>query len=228
MSSAAPALTLSAADPQAAVKYGTREPGFPCPKTGALRWKFTFADVVYVTDETCRLEITSWPAPGAGFDVPLVEISAAMAAQHAAAAAALRDKPASWTSHTVLVVDQSGSMRKMDVSDGATRSDAVWVTLAATFVREQLETGALKGTDAVTVIGMNAESTLLVDRQPADWVLFNALVMLLRTAQPKQASAEPVMGAMLPVTSPQPAAANPSQNRQRRADAALSPTTRAP
>lgn len=30
-----------------------------------------------------------------------------------------------WTSHTVVVVDQSGSMRKTDVPGGATRSDAV-------------------------------------------------------------------------------------------------------
>jgi hypothetical protein len=32
-------------------------------------------------------------------------------------------------------------MRKTDIADGATRSDAVWVTLAMDFVLQQLESG---------------------------------------------------------------------------------------
>lgn len=47
----------------------------------------------------------------------------------------------SWTSHTVAVVDQSGSMRNTDLEDGATRSDAVWLTLAMDFVARRLESG---------------------------------------------------------------------------------------
>eukprot|EP00959_Pyramimonas_sp_CCMP1952_P384663 8061716-Pyramimonas_sp.AAC.2 len=61
-------------DLQAAVKYGTKEAGYPCPRTGDLRWKYTFADVCYITDETSRREITSWPVPGAGLDVPKVQV----------------------------------------------------------------------------------------------------------------------------------------------------------
>ena len=53
------------------------------------------------------MEITSWPEPCCGFDVPLVRISTAMANEHAVAAATLRNLGA-WTSHTVIVVDQSG------------------------------------------------------------------------------------------------------------------------
>ena len=59
-------------DLQAAVKYGKREPGYPCPRTGAPRWMYTFADIVYVTDASGREEITSWPAPGCGIDVEKV------------------------------------------------------------------------------------------------------------------------------------------------------------
>jgi hypothetical protein len=63
-------------DLQAAVRHGVRTPGFPCPRTGEGRWKYTFAGVVYVTDSTSRKEITSWPAPALGLDVETVEVSA--------------------------------------------------------------------------------------------------------------------------------------------------------
>jgi hypothetical protein len=171
-------------DLQAAVKYGVREPAGVCKRTGAPRWKYTFAHVVFITDETSRLEITSWPLPGCGFDVPLVAVDAATAAAHARAHAAVRARSSMWTSHTVIVVDQSGSMRKIDTEDSCTRSDAVWLTLACTWVSDQLTSGTAKQTDVVSIIGMNATSTLLVDRHPVNWTLFNTLVGFLRTAMP--------------------------------------------
>ena len=170
-------------DLQAAVKYGVREPA-GLSKLGAPRWMYTFAGVVFITDETSRQEITSWPLPGCGFDVPLVDIDKAMAAAHARAHAAVRAHSGVWTSHTVIVVDQSGSMRTIDTADGATRSDAVWLTLACTWVSDQLTSGTARQTDVVSVIGMNAVSTLLVDRHPVNWSLFNLLVGFLRTAMP--------------------------------------------
>jgi hypothetical protein len=171
-------------DLQAAVKHGVKEPAGCCLRTGAPRWKYTFADVVFITDETSRHEITSWPLPGCGFDVPLMQLDTAAAAENARAHAAVRARSSTWTSHTVIVVDQSGSMRKIDTAAGSTRSDAVWLTLACTWVSDQLTSGAAKQTDVVSIIGMNAESTLLVDRHPVNWSLFNTLVAFLRTAMP--------------------------------------------
>lgn len=58
-------------DLQAAIKYGSNEMTF-CKickicKNGhrkrELRWKYTFAEVVYITDETSTNEITSWTFP---------------------------------------------------------------------------------------------------------------------------------------------------------------------
>ena len=170
-------------DLQAAVKYGVREPA-GLSKLGAPRCRYTFAGVVFITDETSRHEITSWPLPGCGFDVPLVDIDKAMAAAHARAHAAVRAHSGLWTSHTVIVVDQSGSMRTIDTADGATRSDAVWLPLACTWVSDQLTSGTARETDVVSVIGMNTVSTLLVDRHPVNWSLFNLLVGFLRTAMP--------------------------------------------
>lgn len=193
---------ISKRDLQAAVRYGTRKPGFPCPRTGARRWLYTFADVVYVTDDTGTQEITTWPTPGAGFDIPLVEITPEQQSAHERACHAISTRPASWTSHSVVVVDQSGSMRTTDVSDGATRSDAVWVTLAISFVLEQLESGSARATDVITVIGLNENATVLIDRKPVDWVLFNSLVTLLRTSEPKQASSTTSGVSPMPLITP--------------------------
>ena len=74
-------------------------------------------------------------------------------------------------------------MRKIDAA-GSTRSDAVWLTLACTWVSDQLTAGGSKQTDVVSIIGMNAQNTLLVDRHPVNWSLFNTLVGFLRTAMP--------------------------------------------
>jgi hypothetical protein len=48
----------------------------------------------------------------------------------------LLDDLSLWTRHTVIVVDQSASMKKHDVANmyGATRSAAVWTTIASQFI----------------------------------------------------------------------------------------------
>ena len=77
-------------------------------------------------------------------------------------------------------------MRKTDIADGVTRSDAVWITLAMDFVLQQLESGEGKATDVVSIVGMNNQGTVLLDRCPTDWCLYNKIVNLLRTAEPKE------------------------------------------
>ena len=47
-------------EPQAAVKYGKKELAHPDARTGALRYMFTHGPVVFVTDSTCKEEITSY------------------------------------------------------------------------------------------------------------------------------------------------------------------------
>ena len=103
---------------------------------------------------------------------------------HNAAVSKIRADPTSWTSHTVVVVDQSGSMRKTDVGGGVTRSDAVWLSLALDFVAHNLTAQTATATDVVSVVAMNQGSTLLIDRQPHDWLLFNSVVGLLRSQEP--------------------------------------------
>lgn len=95
-------------DLKAAVKYGKKEANVSWQ--GIKNCKYTFAGIVFITHESSTREITSWPLPAFGFDVPLVHITEGMHRAHTVAVRALQDKGA-WTSHTVVVVDQSGSMR---------------------------------------------------------------------------------------------------------------------
>ena len=111
---------------QAAIKYGERYRANPGP-SGRPRWRFEYDGIVFITDETCRQEITSWKirdqtpyhAPGAAYE-GLVK------------------------SHVVLVVDHSGSMREADVlsSDHSvyqTRISSVYECLVRDFIDPQLK-----------------------------------------------------------------------------------------
>jgi hypothetical protein len=168
---------------QAAVKHGVKELAPPLNGRGDFRLKFTFADVVYITDLSGTKEITSYAIPGAGIDIEMVPITAEMLEKHTNASKKANSDKASWTSHSVLVVDQSGSMRKT-VEGGATRSDAVWVNLAVDFVAKQLESGEALDSDIVSVLAMQNGSSVLIDKVPHDWVLYNNIIKLLRKEVP--------------------------------------------
>jgi hypothetical protein len=97
-------------DLQAAVRHGKKEAIFYFSKHAGWtrqknRWKYTFADVTYVTDSTSKVEITSWVVP---LQIDKVPVSPGDEALHAKAAAALQQDPSRCTSHSVVVVDQSG------------------------------------------------------------------------------------------------------------------------
>ena len=168
-------------DLQAALKYGTRERSLN--QRGVPQWKYTFADIVYITDQTSTREITSWAKPGVGIDVEKRHISEQMKQKHKGACERLQNDKTSWTSHTVIVVDQSGSMRKT-VLGGATRSDAVWLTIALDFVAKQIDEGKSSETDGVSIVEMGIYSRVLIDKMPHDWLLFNSVVDLLRAQEP--------------------------------------------
>jgi len=46
-----------------------------------------------------------------------------------------------WNSHSVLIVDRSGSMRNSDVNGSRTRLGAVWLSIAEDFIEYRLEAG---------------------------------------------------------------------------------------
>jgi len=108
-----------------------------------------------------------------------------MEREHRAAKRALFDTSV-WTSHTVVVVDQSGSMRTTDVDGGATRSDAVWLSLALSWVQDEIKSGTRTATDVCSVVVMRDESAVVVNAEPVDWVLFNTLIGFFRNSKPSE------------------------------------------
>ncbi|KAJ3288812.1 hypothetical protein HDU79_004566 [Rhizoclosmatium sp. JEL0117] len=157
----------------AAVKHGVKERAMPCRRTGAKRWKFTFANIVYITDETCTQEITSYVQ---AIDIQPVPIDTFAELDHDRLQKKLDAHPELCSSHTVLVVDMSGSMKTSDVDNFRTRADAVYGTLALDFVGAQLDQGLLRGTDVVSVIEMRDEAEVVLEREPITNVLFNKLI----------------------------------------------------
>lgn len=83
---------------------------------------------------------------------------------------------ARWTSHTVIIVDMSGSMREDDVNGARCRSDGVWTTLARNFCRSQLEDQSSSVYDVVSIVVMRKTATVVVRCEPLTWVLYNKLV----------------------------------------------------
>ena len=137
---------------QEAIKYGRRERANP-GRDGSRRWRFTHKSVIYITDETMRHEITSWRMQEAG-------------AEEAEAVGT----DAETGSHTVLVVDSSGSMRKNDVPGYTSRTAAVYDCLARDFVEPQLAAirsdGCNNSKDVVTLVEMGETARLIFYRHP--------------------------------------------------------------
>ena len=87
-------------DLQAVVRHGKCEVSYN--QRGIRRLKYTFADIVYITDETSSHEITSWAIPGAGLDVRKHPISKSMTRRHEDACHRISTDKGSWTSVTIL------------------------------------------------------------------------------------------------------------------------------
>jgi Mg-chelatase subunit ChlD len=84
-----------------------------------------------------------------------------------------------WKSHTVIVVDMSGSMRTDDVNGARCRSDGVWMVLARDFLMKRLEERDASIFDLVSIILMkDPEAVVFCLYEPMTWVLYNKLVDL--------------------------------------------------
>lgn len=103
-------------DLQSAVRYGKQEVTFS--RNGERRWKYTFGDVVYITDVTSSLEVTSWALelPLASYELPDILLQ-----KYNEAIRRINANPSMIRSHTVLIVDMSASMNKSDMNGHRTR-----------------------------------------------------------------------------------------------------------
>ncbi|KAF0695413.1 Aste57867_13762 [Aphanomyces stellatus] len=175
--------SIAKRDLQAAVKHGTKSRAYPCRQTWAPRWKYTFAHIVYITDATSTREITSYVEPIVIDAVPMTRMDDA---QHRTLKAHLLAHPELCTSHSVVVIDQSGSMRTCDVENFRTRSDAVFGTIALDLIGQHLDDAAsISGTDVLTLIEMRDGATTVLHREPITNVLFNMVLARMQTAAPR-------------------------------------------
>ena len=168
-------------DLQAAVRHGRKQAAKRDPRTGAQRWKYTYADIIYITDETSTQEITSWVAP---IGIPLANLTLNQIGEHETAKERLKKDPTLCTSHTVIVVDQSGSMRETDVADFYNRSQAVFGMLALDFVAKPRLSGEAGDTDVVSLVLMQDTARVVLQREPTGLVLYNQFVGLHDVAIP--------------------------------------------
>ena len=158
-------------DLQSAVKHGTKERQERRLKDGTtvIRHKYTFADIVYITDETSTQEVTSWVLP-----LPLesVRISENDEHQYKATKSRIDQDPQIITSHSVFVIDCSGSMKQADVVAHRCRSDAVSYSVASDFIAKRLHNPSCGMTpfNVVTVIEMRDDAQVVFKKEPMSWV----------------------------------------------------------
>eukprot|EP00798_Chlamydomonas_sp_ICE-L_P022991 gene22991-30179_t len=130
---------------QEAVKYGRMERANP-GRDGSIRWRYTHKGVVYITDESSRHEVTSWRMDGAE---DMHDPGLAFAGPNA-------------SSHVVVVIDCSGSMRTDDIPGYTSRTQAVYDTVAKDLVEKHLNS---KGYSLqLSLIEMSDEAKVVLER----------------------------------------------------------------
>jgi hypothetical protein len=152
-------------DLQAALKYGTREPNFKG------RWKVEHDGIIFIVDPGMRREITAFPSPLSEAPIHYQDT-----ANHENAKTVIKHKPELCKSHTVLVVDNSGSMQTHDILLHRDRQVAAYTVMALEYVAEQLFKQTANDTDVVSLVEFNESARVVFEREPCSWVLFNKLL----------------------------------------------------
>ena len=142
-------------------------------------------NVVYITDHTSEKEITSYKE---AVTIAPAPISKEILDCHNRVKRIIDEEPHMCTSHFVVVIDQSGSMKKADVNGFRNRSQAAFGCLALDCIAAQLtiaDTTMVAGIDTLTLIEMNDEASVVFHREPLDWILFNKILNRQSVAKPK-------------------------------------------
>jgi hypothetical protein len=162
-------------DIEECLAYGIREPSIKG------RWKYTYNEVILIMDPTNTTEITSFIMP---LKMERAEYDNCYIEEHNEAKKAIIEDKSVCASHTIIVMDMSGSMNNSDVSNFITRYDAVVSNLASEYIASQLIHHQVKNSDVVTIIRMSTDSDVLIEREPVSWVLYN-MVLDLEMKRPK-------------------------------------------
>mmetsp|Transcript_8703 Transcript_8703/g.18025 ORF Transcript_8703/g.18025 Transcript_8703/m.18025 type:complete len:695 (+) Transcript_8703:188-2272(+) len=174
---------ISEAEFDAAIKYGERTEG-DVLDDGRKRWKISYKGITIITDYDMKVGITSWANPCFGFDLQKVPITDDLRKKNNEALAKMNEHD-SWNSHAVIIIDQSGSMRKTDTTKGATRSDLVWLCLAVDYIGKRIVSGEASSMDFMSIVELGGSDRCILKHQPIDWILYNKVIDYLRSRLPK-------------------------------------------
>ncbi|KAL7563138.1 hypothetical protein ACA910_012319 [Epithemia clementina (nom. ined.)] len=156
---------ISMRDLQKALKYGTRKTGW------GARWMVEYDGVIFITDSSMRLEITSYPSPLAMAPIDIEQLTT-----HAKTKQVLEHKPEFSTTHTVLVVDNSGSMTTKDIDLYRCRQTAAYTMTALEFIAEQIFNGTANNRDLFSLVEFSSAAKIVFSREPLGWVLYNTIL----------------------------------------------------
>ena len=136
-------------DVQEALKYGRFEKANSGPD-GSPRLIVTHKGTVYLVDERTRREVASWRMDDALLEQP-----------------AWMHSPKGFTTHTIVVVDASGSMRKNDIPGYKSRTEAVYDCLERDLIEPQLRLSQSPGAGSafLSLIEMGEHASVAFERQ---------------------------------------------------------------
>lgn len=160
---------ISRREIQAAIKYGTEEPHPSDPN----KIIYTYQGKKHIITKEGRRLVTTMVST-----VNLVPkyISNEQARNHDDEMNIISERKVPWNSHSVIIVDISGSMRNSDVAGCRTRLGACWISIAEDFIDHRIKTGMATKLDVISIILMGENAELLIDRWPTDYILYNRIL----------------------------------------------------
>jgi Alpha-kinase family len=165
-------------DLQSAMKYGTRTSTHPRPN-GDPVGIYTYKDIVYIVNERTMEEVTTYATP---FELDKVNITSGMQNEHDNAVWQLQNDRNCWKSHTVIIVDTSGSMKSADVWGARNRLKGVWISIALDFIAQRIEACEATTLDVVSIVTLREEPEVIALKQPCDYILYNKIVSIYNEA----------------------------------------------
>ena len=148
-----------------ALKHGTRE------RSWGNRWKIEYDGIIFIVNNEMTHEVTAFPSP-----LALAPVETKDRILQNRTRDLLNLKPQLCTSHTVLVVDTSGSMTEHDIALHRDRQVAAYSITAMEFVAEQLFKQTVTNSDVVSVIEFDSRATEVISKEPCSWELYNKLL----------------------------------------------------
>eukprot|EP00522_Entomoneis_paludosa_P008047 CAMPEP_0172450238 /NCGR_PEP_ID=MMETSP1065-20121228/8670_1 /TAXON_ID=265537 /ORGANISM="Amphiprora paludosa, Strain CCMP125" /LENGTH=641 /DNA_ID=CAMNT_0013202017 /DNA_START=604 /DNA_END=2532 /DNA_ORIENTATION=- len=116
-------------------------------------------------------EVTAYPSP-----LALAPIDLAARQAHSNACQLHRMKSDLSKSHTVFVIDCSGSMLTHDIHLHRDRQVAAFTMTALEFIAEQLFNGTSNNKDLISLVEFGETARVVFSHEPVSWVLYNKLL----------------------------------------------------